>query len=123
MPSRKKVARPALPKPDAAPRTRTRTPIADADTRAVRARVHATDPVAESTSQPVDKSAKRGVVQRKGRRLADGTRVGEGEAKKATYYLPPEIAAEIGVLALRRGVTQSEIAAEAFAAYIAAQAT
>lgn len=111
-----KVARPKLPKPDAAPRARTEVP--DAELRAVRAKVHATD---TSTSQPVDKSAKRGVVQRKGRRQADGERVGAGEAAKATYYVPTWVADEIAVLAIRQRRTQSAVAAEALEAYVRAQ--
>lgn len=124
MPSRRPV-RPPLTAPTV--RERSRTEISDEEARSVRATVNATDPGSKSPGLSVDGSTSRqvnqkGIVKRLGRPRADGQRVGEGEAAKVTYYVPPDVAAMIAMIAFRLGKTKSEVAAEALAAYVTADA-
>jgi hypothetical protein len=62
---------------------------------------------------------RRGIVSRPGRVLADGSRRGARDARKLTLYVPPDLGVELDVHAARTGKTLSDIAAEAFAAYLA----
>lgn len=54
-------------------------------------------------------TSRRGMVERSGRRLKDGTRAGAGPARKLTLYVKPENGMKLELLAVRRGVSLSDL--------------
>lgn len=56
-----------------------------------------------------------GIVQRVGRKLADGTRTGAKEARRMTFYLRRDVAKELTTRAAVREMSLSDLANELFA--------
>ena len=58
------------------------------------------------------------IVARSGRLRADGTRTGARELRRATVYLPPDLARRLDVFAAESGRDKSDVVAEALAALL-----
>lgn len=71
--------------------------------------------LAASVRTPEAPTDGRGIVQRPGRQLADGSRRGVKVARRMTFELPPHLATAISVRAAERAVSLSTVAAEVFA--------
>lgn len=75
----------------------------------------------EASSPPDVQTSERpapGLVQRRGRILADGSRRGARTLRRTTVYLPPELAQRLTVHSASTGRQLSELVAEAVAAYL-----
>jgi len=88
--------------------TRAEESVPKAATRPSRAEESAPN----ATARPLAPS-KRGIVERRGRLLADGSRRGGGESGRITVYLPPELVSETRLRAARGNQSLSEIVAGA----------
>ncbi len=75
----------------------------------------------EPEAQPVEAATPagpRGIIQRKGRLRADGSRTEARTLRRLTVYLDPALAKTIERRAVETGLNKSEIAQAAFAAWL-----
>ena len=66
-------------------------------------------------------TSRRGIVERPGRRLKDGSLQGGGPARKLTLYVKPETGLAFEMLALQIGKSLSDLADEALAFFVEAK--
>jgi hypothetical protein len=67
------------------------------------------------TGDALEQRTGRGIVAMKGRVQPDGTRKGARITRRLTLFLPLEVADELDALARKRGMSLSNVAAEALA--------
>lgn len=101
---------------DAADAPRIRTKLSDRDEAEIVKTMRRHD---VTTSERHDgATSRRGIVDRPGRRLKDGSLQGAGPARKLTLYVRPSTGLALELLAVRRGTSLSDLADVALADYL-----